>query len=74
MLQGSLNVCLAYHLTTVTNHKGVGAWGSRARVEIKVEGIVGAHLMASGMSSEEDSGSGVTGFLPIYGSGLLGAS
>lgn len=51
-----------------------GGLGSRAGVEIKVEGTVGPHLMASGMSSEEESGPGVTGFLPIYGSGLLGAS
>lgn len=39
-----------------------GELGSRAGVEIKVEGTVAAHLMASGMSLEEDSGSGSRGF------------
>lgn len=40
--------------------------GWRAGIEIKVEDTMSARSMASGMSLEEDSGSGVTGDFYLY--------
>jgi hypothetical protein len=60
---------LMFACTSSDNHNKPqwgGGFGRRAGVEIKVEDTLGAHSMASGMSLEEDSGSGVTGDFCLF--------